>query len=85
MTIDENIQQRLESLFPGVILDPDIDGKLHIRTDNWQITSDEFCALLEMGLEVDHIYSEGGGVITLVITKESSKKAFKNSELYDKC
>ena len=77
MTIDENIQQRLESLFPGVLLDRNIDGMLLIRTDNWQITSDEFCTLLEMELEVDHIYTEGGGVITLVITKESSKKAFK--------
>lgn len=77
MTADENIQQRLESLFPGVLLDPDIEGRLHIRTDNWLITSDKFCALLDMELEVDSIYTEGGGVITLVITKESSKKAIK--------
>lgn len=75
MDVDPKIEARLIGLFPGVILDPDIDGKLHIRTDNWLISSDELCALLQMDLVVEYMYTEGGGAITLVIDKESSKKA----------
>ncbi len=74
MNIDRKIEKRLKEMFPGVILDNDIEEMLHIRTENWQITSDDFCALLQMDLEVDHIYTEGNGFISLVMTKESNKK-----------
>lgn len=75
MNIDKNITQRLESLFPGVILEPFTDN-LHIRTDNWQITSEELYALKQMGLTLDSIYNEGG-TITLVIDEKSTKKVIR--------
>ncbi len=76
MSIDKNIEQRLEDMFPGVTLDPDIDGMLHIRTDNWQITAEDLSALKQMNLELDHIYTEGGCTITLVITTENPPKYY---------
>ncbi len=77
MTIDNNIEQRLESLFPGVILDKTLENELLIRTNNWHILPTELAAIREMGLNIDGIYTEGGGVITLVIDKKSSKKAIR--------
>lgn len=68
MNIYKNIVLRLESLFPGVILEPFPDN-LHIRTDNWQIPPDAMRAFREMGLAIDSIYTEAGGTITLVIDK----------------
>lgn len=64
-------------MFPGVILDRNIDGKLLIRTNSWQATFDDFYELLKMDLFVDTIYTEGDGEITFVINEESSRKVIK--------
>lgn len=79
MNIDETVKQNLEYLFPGVIIETygtNIHPKcMHIRTDNWHISPDELFAIQNrMGLHIDAIYTEGGGSITLVIDKESTKK-----------
>lgn len=74
MEIIPEIESRLKSMFPGVLLDRDINGRLLIRTNNWQAPFDDFCELLRMDLFVDSIYIEGDGVITFVINEESSRK-----------
>ncbi len=78
MSLYESYRYNLECrIFPGAILDPDIDGLLHIRTDAWKIEYDQLLALKNLGLSLDHIYTEGGGSITLVIDKESTKKVIR--------
>ncbi len=77
MNIDRKIQQRLEEMFPGVILDKNSENELLIRTNNWRIDADEMAALREINLAIDSIYTEGDGVITLVMTKETIKKVIR--------
>ncbi len=77
MNIDKQIQKRLEDLFPKVILDNTCENELLIRTDNWLISQRRLAALREMNLAIDSIYTEGDGVITLVIDKESTKKIIR--------
>ncbi len=76
MNIDNRIQHRLERMFPGVIIEP-FPYKMHIRTNNWQISSDEMEVLRRMGLVIDSIYTEGDGVITLVLDPVSTQKVLK--------
>lgn len=76
MEIIPEIEARLKSMFPGVILDRNIDGKLLIRTKNWMFSMSEFCELLRMDLFVDNIYIEGDG-LTFEINKDSSKKVME--------
>ena len=68
MILDPKLKSALERLFPGVIIDW-LACNLHIRTDNWQITYDELSALDDLGLKIDEIYTEGDGMISLVVSK----------------
>lgn len=73
MTVDEKAESRLSGIFPGAIIEVDhVDRTIMIRTDQWMIDSDQMHALRKLGLIIDFIMTEGGGVITLAIDKESS-------------
>lgn len=79
MTIEPKIEARLRRIFEGpLILELDrIDGCLWIRTDYWMIEHDQLAALNDLGLILHSIMTEGDNRITLMISKESSKKAIK--------
>ncbi len=76
MRVDEKIENRLRAMFPGVIIEP-YPSEMWIRTNNWHIPSEEMAALREMGLTIDSICTEGDGIITLIIDKESTKKVLR--------
>ena len=76
MTIDPQIEARLKSIFEGPLILDRVDGCLWIRTDYWMIEHDQLAALCDFGLILHSITTEGDSRITLIITKESSKKAF---------
>lgn len=75
MTIDPKIEARLRSIFEGSLILERLDGCLWIRTDYWMVEHDQLVALKDLGLILYSIMSEGGNRITLIIDKESSKKA----------
>ena len=76
MTIDPKIEARLKRIFVGPLILDRVDGCLWIRTDYWMIDHDQLAALNDLGLILHSIMTEGDSRITLIINKESSKKAF---------
>lgn len=77
MTVDPQIEARLKSIFEGPLILDCLDGCLWILTDYWMIEPDQLAALNDLGLILSSIMNEGSR-ITLIIDKESSKKAIKH-------
>ena len=77
MDIYPKTEARLKSIFEGPLILDRVDGCLWIRTDYWMIEHDQLAALNDLGLILHSIMTEGDSRITLIITKESSKKVFK--------
>lgn len=78
MDLDPKIEARLRSIFEGPLILERLDGCLWIRTDYWMVEHDQLVALKDLGLILHSNMSEGGNRITLIIDKESSKKAIKH-------
>lgn len=77
MDFDPKTEARLKSIFQGPLILDRVDGCLWIRTDYWMIEHDQLSALNDLGLILHSIMTEGDSRITLIITKESSKKVLK--------
>lgn len=77
MDIYSKTEARLKSIFEGPMILDRVDGCLWIRTDYWMIEHDQLAALNDLGLILHSIMTEGDSRITLIITKESSKKVSK--------